>query len=536
MDGGARQNEMAERIKREVRANSHLRRKEQTSNSSDGFASYAQAFDVPMIPNTDTVRANPPATSWTPDTHSTLDPEPSIISPKCTPTACPSLSKDTRDDISPLGTSETVLLMFYLDHVLPFLLPFYQPPAPREGGRAWILEISMRSPTIRQAILCQSSFFFSLTQGTENPSWDLVLTQTGDVFGMLRQALSVVGRFSIAEHVSSAIRIMAGIMHVQRFEIAVLSFKNCQAHLDAASVICEQLLDSCGTGLVTTGSSFITVLNDAGSFFTVRPSESVQIPYADQAAFRFSSSLLILDDIVASTILQKAPRLYRFYYNLLSGDQPPLSLERVVGCQNWVLLGIAEISALDGWKEQCKKAGDLDMLELVRRAAVIKDSLHAHLTQLKTDSDINPQVDNYLSGFVLQSGMPTNQSSTATCIWAHAAFIYLHVVVSGWQPANINVRYHVDQVIELITEKLSPPSLLRALVWPLCVAGCLAEPARESHFRSIGEALQPRSIFGTVKKALDIMEYVWRNRSAVDAWNQNLATCLRSHGDLVLLV
>jgi hypothetical protein len=74
------------------------------------------------------------------------------------------------------------------------------------------------------------------------------------------------------------------------------------------------------------------------------------------------------------------------------------------------------------------------------------------------------------------------------------------------------------------------------MVWPFCVAGCLAEPAQEAHLRRMVEALQPPSIFSTVRKALEIMENVWINRDTGDAANRDLAGCFRSQGDLVLLV
>jgi hypothetical protein len=118
-------------------------------------------------------------------------------------------------------------------HLLPFLFPFYRPSL-LEGGRAWILEMMISSPVVRQATLCQSSYFFSLTRGTANRDvvWETVLTQTRDAFGVLRQALQVIDGPGITEHLHGAVRIMTSIMQVQRFEIAILSFSNCQAHLD----------------------------------------------------------------------------------------------------------------------------------------------------------------------------------------------------------------------------------------------------------------------------------------------------------------
>lgn len=82
---------------------------------------------------------------------------------------------DTRGGVA-FERSDTILLMFYLEHVLPFLFPFYR-PSPLEGGRSWILEMMISSPVVRQTALCQSSYFFSLARGTPNHDelWETVL-------------------------------------------------------------------------------------------------------------------------------------------------------------------------------------------------------------------------------------------------------------------------------------------------------------------------------------------------------------------------
>jgi hypothetical protein len=338
---------------------------------------------------------------------------------------------------------------------------------------------------------------------------------------------------------------MTSIVQVQRFEIADMSFNNCQAHLNAALALFRQILDSPGNiELAGCKSNFNTVLSCLGPSSGNLPTYPVQIPSAEQAAFRFSSALLIYDDIIASTALQQQPKLYEYHRCLLGntdGTEPPINLEAAIGCQNWALLEISEIAMLDTWKQGCKRAGNLDVMELVHRATAIKGSLEAHLTRLETDSDFIPQSGSSLLDLFKVDSRPQSKSSAkqsvlVTCVWAHAALIYLLVVVSGCQPASVDVRYHVERIVELLMRQISPPELLRTMVWPFCVAGCLAEPAQETHFRGFVEALQPPSVFGTARKALEIMENVWRNRDEGDAASRDLALCFRSQGDLVLLI
>ncbi|KAK9486443.1 hypothetical protein V1527DRAFT_451118 [Lipomyces starkeyi] len=118
---------------------------------------------------------------------------------------CTLTSNDAREGIA-FGRSDTILPMFYLEHLLPFLFPFYRP-------------LSFKA----------SSYFFSLAQETANRDvvWETVLAQTSDAFVVLRQSLQVTDGSRITEHLHGAVRIMASIMQVQRFEIAVLSFNNC---------------------------------------------------------------------------------------------------------------------------------------------------------------------------------------------------------------------------------------------------------------------------------------------------------------------
>lgn len=135
------------------------------------------------------------------------------------------------------GVSENVapawpdayLFMFYLENFLPFLFPFYR-PTPREGGRSWILDMMMSSPVVRQTALCQSSYFFSLALGTSDcdVAFDRVLAQTREAFESLGQSLRTISEKGISENLPEAVRCLGSIMQVQRFDIAVSDFENCE--------------------------------------------------------------------------------------------------------------------------------------------------------------------------------------------------------------------------------------------------------------------------------------------------------------------
>lgn len=540
MDGGAKQEEMAEQLKQQVKEN---RRAERISGHpasvahkpQNPFKNWHDPIDQLLMATDDILVAG-------------TRPAAEVLHTRCQLESDPKLCcKNTGQNITS-GHSDTVLIMFYIEHLLPFIFPFYRPSL-LEGGRAWILEMILSRPVVRQATLCQSSYFFSLARETTERDmvWETVFSQTRNAFGLLKQSLQVLDGANIKERPHGAVRVMASIIQMQRFEIAVSSFDNCQAHLNAALALFGQLLDKSNFAeLEDPRSSFNAVLSKLGPVPCSPPfSRLTQFPTAEQAAFRFSSTLLILDDLIASTVYQEQPKLYEYHRGLLCNTDidftdPPINLEAVVGCQNWVLLYIGEITMLDAWKQRRKRAGNLDVMELVHRAKFIKDALENHLAELESKTIDTPQsercfLDVFQSEFSQQSETSFSQSSLVTRVWGHAALIYLFIVVSGWQPASAEVQNHVSRVLELIG-LVSPPELLRTMVWPFCVAGCIAEPSHEAHFRSLAHALQPATLFGTVRKALEIMENVWLSRNAEDAASRDLAACFRSQGSLVLLV
>ncbi|RSL62889.1 hypothetical protein CEP54_005488 [Fusarium duplospermum] len=509
MDGGPTQEEMAERLRKDAKDQAHRRRPVRERVPPQGLDGLK------------------PLPQRLPGGRSELTPQPRRG------TDC-ILTAGNLNTIT-FSRPDTFLLMFYLDNLLPFLFPFYSPSL-LEGGRAWILEMMISSAVVRQATRCQSSYFFSLAQGQE-ADWKTVLKQTRDAFSMLGKSLQIIQGPNIMDHVHGAVRILASIMQLQRYETSLLSFDNCQAHLNGAVALFKQLLDSSGQS--DPRWSFSTVISRLGPSSQI--AQRLKVPSAEQSAFHFSSALLLFDDIVASTVLQQKPKLYGYHQSLLdSVDKagPAVDLETVVGCQNWVLVQMGEVATLDAWKQDCKRAGNLNVMEMVRIATAIKTSLETQLAGIEANrnerADEHQRQFNVLTGDdEQQSRRRATQSSLVTQVWAHATLIYLSVVVSGWQPASIEIRHNIESILKLIESPILPRALLRTMVWPFCVAGCLAEPAQESRFGAIVEELRPPRVSGTVRKALEIMEKVWRG---VDDTGRDLATCFKGHGDLVLLV
>jgi hypothetical protein len=167
-----------------------------------------------------------------------------------------------------------------------------------------------------------------------------------------------------------------------------------------------------------------------------------------------------MDDIISSTSLEQPPRLREYHSHLLTKDinsdqDPPLQLEEFVGCQNWALLIVGEIAALDAWKKDMKKGGKLSTAQLVQRVNVIhqgSDSSIASLDVLRSGQERGPKPGP--ADFELYSHKPYSRdfNGSITRIWAYAARLYFLVVVSGWKLTILDIRNNVTQMIKLFAE------------------------------------------------------------------------------------
>ncbi|KAF2730642.1 hypothetical protein EJ04DRAFT_585503 [Polyplosphaeria fusca] len=406
-----------------------------------------------------------------------------------------------------LGTSELDrrFMTFYLDHFFPFLFPFYKPSL-LEGERATYFVSVALDGAVAGPHVCKTL------------AWEKLLEQMGVAFTMVQRNIQNITARNVRDGIIETSRIMGSIIQLQRFETSVGNFENCQKHLDAAVMLFRQMFQA-AQNVIPRGElpTFYSVLGQMGPPIWTTTPQQRRAWNPNQAAFRFHTALLLVDDIIASTCMGQAPRLLEYHARLLTSastdEEPPLSLEDFVGCETWVMLQISEIAALESWKKAMKTAGQLDMMELVARASAIKQTLLANLARLDTAS---------------------GNTAFVTRVWAHAALLYLSLVVSGWQPASASIRESVVRILALL-EHMAAPELLRTMVWPYCIVGCMAAPEEEERLRGLVEALVPHRLFGPARKALEIMERVWKGRGEMGV-ETDLAACVCGLGYAPLLV
>lgn len=536
MDGGAAQKDKADDVKREVR-DAAARRRGTHLVDSDSDTEMATR-EMPSRPEDQTPSSSSSGIYFT------------LPAPQETWNVLEGLFAESHE---PDQEADRRAVVFYFDHFFPFLFPFYRPPL-LQGGRTWVMELMARNKAMWHTTLCLGSYFVSVAldnaafghEFCKNLAWDKLLRQTDVTFRMLQSQVQQVTSNDMQNLTVEKARSMGSVIQIQRFESSVGNFDNCQTHLSAAIELFRQIC--CAAGETAGGSKngeppFYGVLSRMGTPPWTLKGELNQAWSSDQAAFRFFSALLLVDDIISSTCLNEPPRLIEYHTQLLTNNsnqdrQPPLKLEEFVGCENWVLLNIGETAALNAWEKSLKRSGQLDIMELVARASALQQSLTDNLVLLDAAGNTS-KMASPLDPFSFYNdqipSIPGGTSALVTRIWAHAALLYLSIVVSGWQPGSPSIRENVVRVLQLL-DQMPTPALLRTTVWPLCVVGCLAQPSEECLIRSIIEAMVPSRLFGPARKALEIMEYTWKCRDSlsVDSWD--LAECVRSVGHMALLV
>ncbi|KAI9694871.1 MAG: hypothetical protein M1822_000487 [Bathelium mastoideum] len=532
MDSGFGQKEKAEEVKREVRSAAARRRGIMLMDVLEPVAAEPTPDSSPAWTSTHTRPSTEPTSSNAhPDSWNGLD----------------RLSVSNSSDEKPADSElDRRFMMFYFDHFFPFLFPFYKPLL-LEGGRSWVMELVVGDQAMWHITLCLSTYFVSVALDgaisghnvCKTLAWEKLLKQMGVTFMMLQRNLQEVASSDTPDMIVKTSRIMGSIIQLQRFEISVGNFENCRKHLDAAVTLFRQIFQD-AENIVDRRDlpTFYSVLSHMGRPIWATTSQQSGAWNSDQAAFRFHSALLMVDDIIASTCMGESPRLLEYHAQLLtncggSDERPLLKLEDFIGCENWVILQIGEIAALDAWKKSMKEAGKLDMMELVARASVIKQALLARL-----DAPANTPKTNWLSLLTFYNDqlppIPGGCTAFVTRVWAYAALLYLSVVVSGWQPGSAGVRDNVGRTLELL-EQMPAPELLRTMVWPFCIVGCLAEPGEECRFRAMADAPVPHRLFGAARKALEIMENVWKCRDELTI-DTDFAACICKLGYMPMLV
>ncbi|KAG8157472.1 hypothetical protein KVR01_012856 [Diaporthe batatas] len=573
MDGGPAQSNMSEAIKRRIKYNALLRRERRLLAAAGHEPLDHDVLDAAVVSTTQTAaslslasgsddgfqsqsQSQSPFESRSPSTTGLLSDGahtlPTISSPA--PSSSSSWSAGLGIPIQAPAQAQLASVMIYLDYVFPFLFPFYRPSL-LETGRQWLLGMLCQNEVSFHTAASLSSYFFSLVPQDEERQmhdeckalvWERLIGQMDLAVKTIQSSVAVLSHQGVhGGSLTGKARIMQEIAQLLIVEVTVRRDVDWTIHLTPALALFDDIFTAYGLD----GASEPSVTNLMNALppmmFPVPTTHQKPLPNTpDQSALAFFLSLLLYVDIVASTSLGRAPHLHRYHPSLLSSQSEQacqLRIDQVVGCQNWPLVAIGNISALCAWRREVKQTGTFSVFQLVKLADPISQALDDGLLSLERNppraapSGKGPgrRLEGYYSRH--DRSIDHNAIATVTRIWAYAAKIYLSVIVSGWQPNSAEVYDNVSKVVGLL-QTIESPAQLRSLSWPICVAGCLALPVQEPEFRRIVGEVGELADFGTIGTTLRIMEEVWRSRETADGDACDLASALNVLGSSALLI
>ncbi|KAF1357579.1 hypothetical protein EJ07DRAFT_128325, partial [Lizonia empirigonia] len=408
MDGGEVQNSMAKQLTREIKRNAKLRRVRAKIQSTsrdleDNFHQEDGANRCYLTPNpgndageSQDQGSNAPSCAslapiLTPPDSVSLRNSPTVSSTFTTrqDSEVTPIAHTAHDDTSTQKDFESSLLMSYLDYAFPVLFPFYRPSVP-EGGRSWLLTIALQHPAFYHNIFGLAAYFYCAEPVAPGPEHDacVVKAQTELQKQMekavqgVQDSLRDVNERGVQHALSHSIRLLGNIVQLVNFEVAFASSDNWQMHLSAAADLFDQTLEHHGKG-----HREISMISNLLEKLRCNVPSNCSVWSAEQAAFRFFAATFLYQDIIASTTLERAARLFNRYINLLYDPgrlavPDLLNLEEFIGCQTWVLVAIAEISCLDERKMNSTRQGNFDIMVLVKDAHVVQERLNNGIRRL----------------------------------------------------------------------------------------------------------------------------------------------------------
>jgi C6 transcription factor Pro1 len=306
IDAGPKQQEMAQLIKDRVKSNGHARREHRAANSGSSFVitsqqEYQQQKDKELSNGFQSALFESD-----PNTDDMAEP----------------VFKDAGPNKSSLSTLKPAweydFAMIYLDHVFPFLFPYYRPHI-LGPSRAWILHSLSQDSAVYDTMLSLSSIFFTLGTCDTFPgqrlacrvtNWDRSIKQSESSFRTVLSRLQYLTQNGVKASLLDKVLIMESISHLLVAEVFLGRSSTWNAHLEPAITLFEENLDECSHGKPEEPdlSCILEQLPWPGGGRSVSTfGYSLWNPI--QGGFRFFTATLIFYDIVGSTSLGRTPRL-----------------------------------------------------------------------------------------------------------------------------------------------------------------------------------------------------------------------------------
>ncbi|EMR81243.1 putative c6 transcription protein [Botrytis cinerea BcDW1] len=444
---------------------------------------------------------------------------------------------------------EASLMMHYLDHVFFIQFRFHTPSL--SSGRGWLLSLLTKTKPLYHAALTLSAFHRqSLILERESGQaetdylhelqhhYDLALKGLQDFIHENNRNVSEQGAFD------GNIQILACMIQLISFELFNGGESNWQVHLRAASELIL-VLHEVSNGRIPGPE---TLLSSSQCFNTSRAGSpasimSESLVSRDSAALDFFTGAIIWMDALACVSTGSHPWLSEFHNRLLSAKKPgssksdhKIQLASIMGCENWVMIMISEIAWLGTWRRKHQSDSSIDFAQqLIYTEQNIRNRLESKNSETLKELHALRSIHRGTPPFYSTELYNKHSVLLLSHIFACASLIYLQMVISdNLRPEDIDMMLHnTINAMRMIPN----PQMFRGLVWPLCVAGCLASSKQDQRFfREISKAaIADSRSFGNSSSALKILEKSWELQKE----EGRLVDCtmaIRALGSCILLV
>jgi C6 transcription factor Pro1 len=404
---------------------------------------------------------------------------------------------------------EYTMVMNYLDNIFPLQFYFYRPSAV-ERGRGWLLRLLLQAKSSYFTTLAFSAVHQMLYVYNGNVAMEQQLSSDLDRYhslaiGELQKELDYLPRTSGSEHLRIGVDILACSMQLLSIEVfrTTTFYKgwkgDWEMHLRAAGA----LLSIIGTDLRISSDEpcASTSADTTSSRTTSTDSTASQLPLNMIAGLDFFTTTYAWCDIFRWASLGPDSVLEASFPYSSYLEEDRICLDRLMGCRNWAMICIREISILEGWKNDMRKRRCLSIPELSSQATFLKKRLRAGLETIQKDFD--------------RLNVYEQERELVTEVYALSAFIYLAVVVSGNSHLLPEVRKGVNEALSSL--RALPQHLLIRVSWAYCVAGCMADNSEQKIFRELVSTADANGHnVGTLWNGLELMERFWMLRETLD--------------------
>lgn len=246
-------------------------------------------------------------------------------------------------------------------------------------------------------------------------------------------------------------------------------------------------------------------------------------------ALGFFVAQVLWYELLACASIGTEPRMpYRIWL-----DADCINMVNLMGCEHWVLEVIGDIASLDAMTAQLHDEQIFETItgcehELRRGIDAVKAKQAAHQPRSNSFSELDCQ-----------------RRQTRTCYVTLAFATTARLLLNIIKPAEASPEHCVgecsntivDQLIVILNQAAQIMSL-RGLVWPICIAGSLANTAQQEQIGEIMKVVASSgdTSFGNCDSVMGVLKYCWRNETSGGTNAKPWRTAMAAMGHCVLLI